>query len=182
MRREGSFAKSAKVPPKVPPKPTHLTGAAAAAAAAKRHLRRDLSLPSGSGEPSGLKTPQFRGVLRRETSCDSLASTGATSIKSFRSVSNMSRIPLWKGSQEKIMGASCSNLKELSYVETRSRIPGPVTASAVPSNQLQQQFRQRTLSSSSSNFEKRSHGGARMGQAQVIKCPHTPVLIKRNVN
>ena len=93
-----------QTPPKVPPKPSHL------GPVQKRQLRKESSLPP---QPPNMS-------LRREASFDSVASGGPNgpaggSVRSFRSVSNMSRIPVWQGSQESLAAAtSCSNLKEVS--------------------------------------------------------------------
>ena len=98
-----------QTPPKVPPKPSHL------GPVQKRQLRKESSLP-----PNAHAQPVSLGGLRREASFDSVASGGPNgpaggSVRSFRSVSNMSRIPVWQGSQESLAAAtSCSNLKEVS--------------------------------------------------------------------
>ncbi len=107
-------------PPKVPPKPTHLK------------LRRDLSLQpqsldltqnktmlkrESSAPPANNKTPQSPSfawrpprpnVIRREASFDSLASSNA----------NSSRIPVWRGSQDRLnrgknkkMWESCAEVR-----------------------------------------------------------------------
>ena len=96
-----------QTPPKVPPKPSHL------GPVQKRQLRKESSLP-----PTAHSAHAQQPLLRREASFDSVASGNggpAQSVRSFRSVSNMSRIPVWQGSQERLAAAaSCNNLKEVS--------------------------------------------------------------------
>ena len=54
-------------------------------------------------------------LLHSSMALGTRAGPGGGSVRSFRSVSNMSRIPVWQGSQESLAAAtSCSNLKEVS--------------------------------------------------------------------
>ena len=108
-----SFPRVPQTPPKVPPKPAHL------GPVQKRQLRKESSLPPAPPTP-----------LKRESSFDSVASGGTVgappSIRSFRSVSNMSRIPVWSGSQERLAAAaSCTNLKEVSQNFIRTEMICP---------------------------------------------------------
>ena len=95
---------TAKKGPPVPPKP-------------KLNLRRESSLPVKSPASSGRSTPVFwrppkAPKMRREASFD-----GANSVCSLRSASG-SRIPVWRGSQEKLIS---QQPRSLSFVRSAAK-------------------------------------------------------------